>query len=196
MDRFEYVMVLISIIIGLGIAHVLLGVGAIIDRRADGPPIEIGRAYPVWLAFVFLWMVQFWWWEFRFSELRSEWPMGLYFFLVAYAVAVFLLAVILIPQRWAAVEDLSAYFLKRRGWFYSLLLWATAMDIADSWLKGGRHYLVEEMGLLTWVLWVVQAVAVVVGLRSRRLRTHEIAAIACLTLEFVQGFVTLPVLGF
>ena len=38
MDQFEYVMVLVSIIIGLGIAHILVGVGAIVDRlsRKDG----------------------------------------------------------------------------------------------------------------------------------------------------------------
>ncbi len=35
MDQFEYVMVLVSIIIGLGIAHILLGLGGIIDRVAD-----------------------------------------------------------------------------------------------------------------------------------------------------------------
>jgi hypothetical protein len=32
MDRFEYIMVLVSIVVGLGIAHLLFGVGGIIDR--------------------------------------------------------------------------------------------------------------------------------------------------------------------
>ena len=32
MDQFEYVMVLVSIIVGIGVAHILLGVGGIIDR--------------------------------------------------------------------------------------------------------------------------------------------------------------------
>ena len=196
MNRFEYVMVLISIIVGLGITNVLLGVGAIIDRRADGPALRIGRSHPVWLAFVFVWMVQFWWWEFRFSELRSEWPMGLYFFLVAYAVAVFLLAVILVPRRWEAVVDLDVYFLKRRRWFYALLFVATWLDVADGWLKGGNRYLIEDLGLLTWVLWAAQLTAAVVGTRSEKVRTQEILAITCLVLEVVQGFVTLPVLGF
>jgi hypothetical protein len=196
MNRFEYVMVLISIVVGLGIANVLMGLGAIIDRRADGPPIRIGRVHPVWLAFVFVWMVQFWWWEFRFSELRSEWPMGLYFFLVAYAVTIFLLAVVLVPRRWEAVEDLDVYFLKRRAWFFALLLVATCLDVVDGWLKGGSQYLIEDLGLLTWVLWAVQLVAVVVGVRSIRLRTHAILAVAALVIEVVQGFLTLPVLGF
>ena len=32
MGQFEYVMVLVSIIVGLGIAHILLGIGGVIDR--------------------------------------------------------------------------------------------------------------------------------------------------------------------
>jgi hypothetical protein len=36
----------------------------------------------------------------------------------------------------------------------------------------------------------------VIGLRSRRLRTHEIAAFGLLVWEVVQGFVVLPMLGF
>ena len=69
MDRFNYVMVLISIIIGLNITHILFGVGGIIERRASGPKIKLGLAHSIWLAYIFIWTVQFWWWEFRFSEL-------------------------------------------------------------------------------------------------------------------------------
>ena len=43
MDRFEYVMVLISILVGLSIAHIMLGVGGLIDRRTGGPPINVPR---------------------------------------------------------------------------------------------------------------------------------------------------------
>lgn len=32
MDQFEYVMVLVSIIVGLGIAYILLGISGIFDR--------------------------------------------------------------------------------------------------------------------------------------------------------------------
>ena len=36
MNHFEYVMVLISIIIGLGIAHILLGIGGIVALERSG----------------------------------------------------------------------------------------------------------------------------------------------------------------
>lgn len=49
LDQFEYVMVLISIIIGLGIAHQLLGLAGIVDRLASGRhPIRLSVAYFSW----------------------------------------------------------------------------------------------------------------------------------------------------
>ena len=57
MDKFEYVMVLISIIIGLGIAHILLGIGGIIDRRVGkAEPLELSLAHAAWLGAVFGWV--------------------------------------------------------------------------------------------------------------------------------------------
>jgi hypothetical protein len=51
MGQFEYVMVLVSIIVGLGIAHILLGIGGIIDRlsRKDDR-LELSLAHFTWLA--------------------------------------------------------------------------------------------------------------------------------------------------
>ena len=63
MDQFEYVMVLVSIIVGLGIAHLLLGVGGVINRLTDRQrPLKLSVAYLAWLAMLFVWMVLFWWW--------------------------------------------------------------------------------------------------------------------------------------
>ena len=46
LDRFEYVMVLVSIIIGLGLTHLLQGIGGIIDRRSGhGQPIRMSLAH-------------------------------------------------------------------------------------------------------------------------------------------------------
>ncbi|MDX1571093.1 MAG: hypothetical protein R3200_11450 [Xanthomonadales bacterium] len=114
--------------------------------------------------------MQFWWWEFRFSELVTEWTLGLYFFLVTYAVSLFLLAVILVPRAWEGVEDLDEFFLQRRAWFYWVLLWGTGVDVVDGLLKGGSGYLVDTLGFSIWLLWGATLVACVVGLWSRRIR--------------------------
>jgi hypothetical protein len=195
MDRFEYVMVLISIIVGLSIANVLVGVGGMIDRKADGPPLRLGLAHGAWLAFVFWWTVQFWWWEFRFSELVEVWTLGLYLFLVGYAVALFLLVVVLVPRTWEGVDDLDAHFLQRRVWFYWGLGLVTVIDVVDGLLKGGPAYIADFGGWI-WVLWGVTAVACVVGLTSTKLRHHRLAAVAAFACQVLSGFEDLPTLGF
>ena len=188
-------MVLISIIIGLSIAHVMLGVGGIIDRRTGGPPLKLGRAHATWLAFVFLWSIQFWWWEFRFSEIVTEWTLGLYLFLVTYALGLFLLSVILVPRTWEGVSDLNEYFLQRRGWFYWAFAGVTLIDVVDGLLKGGAAY-IEQLGPSIWLLWLVSAVAIVVGLRSENPRHHEVLAAAVFVTQLAQQFNDVPSLGF
>ena len=60
-DQFQHVMVLTSIIIGLGITNVLLGVSGAIERYTEGDrPLQLSWASAFWLAQVFLWMILFW----------------------------------------------------------------------------------------------------------------------------------------
>lgn len=195
MAQFEYVMVLVSIIIGLGITHQLLGLAGIVDRLAgDTPPIRLSVAYFSWLGTVFAWTVMFWWWEFRFAELVTEWTIGLYFFLVIYAVALFLMAALLVPQSWDGVDDLGRYFVERRVWFYSLMFVANGMDVLDSYLKGGVANLADTP-FITYVIWVTIPVACVIGLRAKSFRTHDALGVIVLFLQVLTGFAALPRLG-
>jgi len=196
MDQFEYIMVLVSIIVGLGVAHLLLGVGGIINRLADRQrPLKLSVAYLAWLAMLFVWMVLFWWWEFRFGEFVTHWTVGLYFFLVIYAVTLFLLAAVMVPRSWDGVHDLEQYFLERRYWFYSLLLVANGLDITDSYLKGGADRLANEPPA-TLLLWTVVFVACLIGFRAPKIQVHAVMGVLLLVLQIVNGFVVLPELGF
>lgn len=197
MNHFEYVMVLISIIIGLGIAHILLGLGGMVDRLTgrDEPKLRLSIAHAAWLADTFLWLVLFWWWQFRLEVLWEEWTIGVYFFLVMYAVVLFLLAVLLVPKSWDGITDLGDFFLRRRAWFYSTWIIGTLFDICDSWLKGGAEYIVSET---PWVIvyWSAAIVLCAIGIRSRSMRYHVTIGVALLLLNFVVSVVSLPNLGF
>lgn len=197
MNHFEYIMVLISIIIGLGIAHILLGLGGIVDRLTGrGDRLRLGVAHGVWLTHTFLWLVLFWWWQFRLEVIWEEWTIGVYFFLVMYAVVLFLLAVILVPRNWDGVTDLNDFFLRRRAWFYSIWISAVLLDVLDSWLKGGMDYIVNDIGL--WVVTYLLAAIVLaaIGIRVRSIRYHSIAGVGLLLLDFTTSVVALPRLGF
>lgn len=196
MNEFEYVMVLVSIITGLGIAHVLIGFGGLVDKLTSREPkVVLGWAHSVWLARVFFWMVMFWWWEFRFADLAMEWTVGLYLFLVGYAVILFLLAVILVPRSWDGVDNLNEFFIERRAWFYLLLLAVTVMDFIDAYIKGGWEYIVDT-GPWVWAYFLATIPAVLIGLRSKNPRHHALMGSAFLLNELGIAFGTLSNLGF
>ena len=194
MDRFEYVMVLISIIVGLAIAHMLLGVGGLIDRKAGGPKLRLGWTHPIWLGYTFIWTVQFWWWEYRFAEIVDVWTMNLYLFLTTYAVSLFLLAVVLVPRTWDGVEDLDEYFIDRRVWFYSIFAVASLVDLGDSYLKGGGEYILG-LGVPMILLYTLTLAATIVGIRSRDVRLHRAFGAVLFVNQLVSGYTNFDTLG-
>ena len=195
MDQFEYVMVLVSIIIGLGIAHILLGVAGIIDRLSRKENrLELSVAHASWLGFCFAWLVMFWWWEYRFSTRVSDWTFGLYLFLISYAVSLFLLQALLVPRSWDGVTSLKDYFLERRAWFYSLLLFVTILDQFDSYLKGGFAYVLQT-GVINLAFSALTIPVVIIGMRTTNMRFHDIVATIFFGWQVLLGFGFLEILA-
>jgi hypothetical protein len=56
---------------------------------------------------------------------------------------------LLIPKDWDKVDNLDAYFLSKRRWFYSVYLLGLVIDVMDSYLKGGWTYVIG-LGVLSW----------------------------------------------
>jgi hypothetical protein len=189
MNQFEYVMVLVSIIVGLGIAHMLLGVSGIVDRLMRGKdPLELSLAHAAWLASCFGWLILFWWWEYRFSTRVADWTVGLYFFLVLYAVVLFLLSAILIPRTWDGVSSLKEYFLERRVWFYGLYMFGSAIDLVDSYLKGGFDYFMESVGVAGWAFTILAFPIGIIGIKTRNITFHNWAGVLFMVLQYALGF--------
>jgi len=194
-DQFQHVMVLTSIIVGLGITHALIGFSTVIDRVSGSrESLRLSWAWGFWLAFVFIWMVQFWWWEFRLLSILKVWSMSNYLLVVIYAVVLLILVALLVPRKWDEVTDLGAYFLSKRRWFYSFLLLGMMFDVADSAMKGGLAY-IEANGALTWLQWIAMLPASIVGFHSTNMRLHATFAIVFFVWTAVIGFEVLALLG-
>ena len=167
MTSFEYVMVLVSIIVALAIAHLLTAVAASVHRyRGQGEPIELDAVFFLWIGYVLIWLVSFWWWEFKLQEIFTEWSFGLYLFVVFYSIVLFMLAAILVPDRMHGVTRTYDYFMQGRKWFFSALVLTQVVDMVDTFLKG------YEWGMRPAVLIiyaVVIAVAVTGFVSERRL---------------------------
>jgi hypothetical protein len=168
-SAFEYAMVLISIIVGLGVTHILASLGTAVHRlRGHGKPLRLELNYLAWIAFIFGWLVQFWWWEFKWTTLGTDVDFGLYSFLVLYAVLLFMITVILVPHRLEVVDDSWEYFLSIRPWFFGGLLLLNVIDLVDTFMKGW------EWGVRESYAWYWPAVTAfgVIGLLTTRRPVH------------------------
>lgn len=118
MQTAEYLSVLVSIVIGLGIAQVLSGVAnLLVDRRRV-------RFYWIWavgVVMVFLANVQFWWSTFSVGAAVAENFFSFVFFLLT-PIALYLSAVVLVPDFEGEGEiDLRRHFHENRRLYFGFL---------------------------------------------------------------------------
>lgn len=192
MDTFEYVMVLVSIIIGLALTHILTALGSAVHRlRGHGPPIRLEATYLLWVGFVLIWLVSFWWWEFRFQELGTEWSFGLYLFIILYAVSLFLLSVVLVPAGMEGLEDSYGYLMSVRRWFFGALFGVIVVDTVDTFIKG-VDWGVRPVFLVQTAILIGAFVA---GLATEERRIQLGAAAVAFTTQIVYMFLELDILG-
>ena len=174
MTTFEYIAVLVSIIVGLGIAHLLAGVGRLIGDARDTNPYWI---HLVWAAYMFLILIFFWWWEFKFNTLET-WTFDLYLFIVMYAVVLYLTVVVLFPRDLPEGGDFKRYYYDRRAWFFGLLIAQNAMDFIDSAAKGTDHLM--TLGPEYWSWLVITTLLYLAAIRWTNERFHGFLAVASL----------------
>lgn len=192
METFEYVMVLVSIIIGLALTHILTALGGAVQRlRGHGPPIRLEATYLLWVGFVLIWLVSFWWWEFRFQELQIEWTFGLYLFIILYAIWLFLLSVVLVPSGMEGLDESYGYLMSVRRWFFGALFGALVLDTVDTFVKGVDWgvrpiFLVQTAVLLG---------ACVVGVTTENRRIQLGAVTVAFTMQVVYMFLELDILS-
>ena len=130
MSLFEYVSVMVSVILALGIAQILTGVGAFLVTK-DRP-----RAYwlhAVWLAFLALFHIQVWW---VFWDLRSRPPDTILAFLstILLPALVYLPTYVLLEGRFPS--NARDHFYRVRQPFFALLIALTTCQLLWPWILG------------------------------------------------------------
>ena len=192
MTSFEYVMVLVSIVIALAIAHLLTALGECIRRvRGIGEPLKLDAVFLLWVGDVLIWLISFWWWEFKFQEVVTEWSFGLYLFIIGYAIGLFMLAEILVPHRMHGVTDTYSSFRDGRKWFFGTLLLVQAIDIFDTFLKGFEWVMrIESVSIIA-----VTVTMAITGFISERRSVQLGVAIVAFTSQLLYVFGELGVLG-
>lgn len=170
-DQFAYLSVLISIIIGLGITHLLTGVGRFLGG-SDVP--RVFGVHVVWTVNILLYQAFFWWFTFKWADLET-WTFGLFLFVLAYAILLYLLAVILYPVGLPAGFDFRGHFYRRRRWFFSVLAFLSLVDVVDTVLKGPEN--ISGVGRAGLIFLASSMSGPVVAAFARRPLFHKIYSV-------------------
>jgi hypothetical protein len=146
-DLFFHIRVLIGMIVGLGLTHLLRGVARIVEHPRQ---VRVYWVHLLWVLSMFLYLLHFWWWEFRLGSV-SHWTFNQYFFIAIYGLLLYLVCALLLPERLEDYRDYRDYFYSRRRWLFAILALVYLVDLGDTWLKGedyfhglGTEYLVRN----------------------------------------------------
>jgi len=132
MDMYLHVRVVFAMIVGLGVTHLLRGIARIVEHPGKNKAYWV---HLVWVFFLFLYLIHFWWWEFRLESV-PQWTFPLYLFVAVYAVLLYLLCAPLFPEQMSDYDRFDSYFDSRRKWMFAALAALFAVDVLDTVIKG------------------------------------------------------------
>jgi hypothetical protein len=134
-------------------------------------PDRPGRSslHLLWMGSILLELVLFWWWEFALFQL-ANWTFGIAFFIITYAVTLFLMSALLCPDNITEYKGYEDFFLKRRPWFFGLLGATFVLDTVDTLIKGGPH--LARFDLSYFIQVPVGIVLCIIAWRSSDRRLH------------------------
>lgn len=183
MNVFEFLLVIVSIVLGLGITELLAGLVRILRGE-----LVAGKLHTLWMFIIFQLQVQLAWglWGLRSKE---AWQYPEFLLLLLAPVILYLTAALIYP-RGAATENLDNHLLRRRRPLFLLLACYVLVSGLFSWLLFGEDF------TPTSVLIRLPAVAVLVVLAiTDQRRLHFALGLVVLALQLWFTYVFTFVVG-
>jgi hypothetical protein len=132
---FDYLAVLISIILGLAITQVLTGYRGMSLARER---VRLFWPTAVWSVVVLLIGVQSWWAMFGLRAVRV-WTFGAFAIVILQAVVLYMLAALVLPDfSGSEPVDLRAHYFNHRRLFFGALVVLVGVSLAKDLLIAGR----------------------------------------------------------
>jgi hypothetical protein len=188
MSAFEYLSVLISIVLALGMTRVLAGVGEMLQARSHR---RLYWVHAVWIVNLFLFMVIEWWIFYRWRN-QVTWTFFLFVFVLISPTILYLASMLLFPREGAVDESLSYkthFYANHRAFFLIFVLYAP-VDVADSLLKGLPHFF--ALGPVYFVSTSLFLSGLTIAAMTRNERYHQFYCLFFLAQTIVVSFDIFP----
>ncbi|MDJ0653322.1 MAG: hypothetical protein QNJ40_04135 [Xanthomonadales bacterium] len=180
MNLFEFLMVLVSIIIGLGLAELLTGVAGLIRERGQ---VRTYWVHSLLILALFLAMLQQWW-EAWGLQSTSEWTFIGLSMMLAGPICFFLIIHLMFPRPLTSYRDLADYYYERTRPVWWLA--ATAVTVSTLFRP-----LVFDMQLVTMDNFASLPVLIICVLAA----TFRNRALHGVLVTLLVGFILFDILG-
>ena len=141
MAPFDYLSVLISIVLGLSITQLLAGFASMVRARER---VDFYWPLPVQMLGLFLINVQVWWAMFGLRG-EAHWTFAGFFVVLLQPVTLYLASAFVTPELSSGERvDLRQFYFREKNWFFAALLAAIAVSLAkDIFVIHGRVALAD-----------------------------------------------------
>lgn len=170
MGLFEYVGVLVSIVVGLSLAHILTGVSRTIQARSQ---VRLYWVHSLWTLNITVFLVFFWWFIYHWSGVE-RWNFFLFVFLLLYAVALHLISALLFPAGVSPGFDFREHYYRNAPWLFGFLTLAFVLDVFETTTKAILG--LKEIPLLWYPVVSFELIGASVAVSTRNERYHKIFA--------------------
>ena len=146
MNRFDFLSVLVSIIIALGISHILASAARLIRRRGK---VLLYPPTTVWMVTLLLLQVQVWWVAFYRRDI-VHWTFFGFLLYLLIPILISLLGYLLVPEFELEVADnvdLEREYGHNRRWFFGILGTVIIVSLLEDIFRSGRMDLDLNSGI-------------------------------------------------
>jgi hypothetical protein len=173
-DAFNYLSVLLSIIVGLAITQILKGFRGILLSRAH---IRIYWPSLAWAVLLLVMCVEVWWSQFGMLG-RSDWTLPMFYSVLLQFIIAYMLAAIVLPDFFGDRDvDLHEHYFSHQHWFFGLLIAELLSSILKEYVMGGGYSQPANL-----VFHIVFLAATVLAMTVRNETFHKAAAVFAVTL--------------
>lgn len=177
MSIFEYLMVMVSIILALALAQLLRGIAEILTN-----PNRFW-IHTAWVLVTVGLVIQFWWAYWDFSAV-SSWTILMFMYVLSAPILLFLASYLLLPGYRSKDQNWREHFFEIRRWLFLTLIALSLAGTFETWSLLGVTLLHPYR-----VFQVVILAVVLIGFFSKDQKVQGLVVISYISVALISQFI-------